>query len=102
MVNAYRRRRDHDPIEAAAHIENADRSPEDSVIAMGVGQELRALLPLLSRDEQKLIELRLFGLSNPEICSTMNRSTNWVRVTQFRAYARLRSLLSDRSTEVGS
>jgi DNA-directed RNA polymerase specialized sigma24 family protein len=40
-----------------------------------------------------VVELRLAGLSGPEIALALGRSPGAVRLAQFRAYARLRDLL---------
>jgi DNA-directed RNA polymerase specialized sigma24 family protein len=42
-----------------------------------------------------VIELRLAGLTGPEIAAALDMQVAAVKSTQFRAYARLRELLGD-------
>lgn len=52
----------------------------------------QALL-LLPEDQRRVVELRLAGLSGPEIAAVVGRSHDAVRTTQRRALVRLRTLL---------
>jgi RNA polymerase sigma-70 factor, ECF subfamily len=63
--------------------------------------ELRSLLARLPADQARILELRLAGLTGPEIAQVLGKSHAAVKVAQFRAYARLRQLLrpSDGGTE---
>ena len=53
--------------------------------------ELRSLLAQLPDDQARILELRLAGLTGPEIAQVLGKSPTAVKVAQFRAYARLRS-----------
>jgi RNA polymerase sigma-70 factor (ECF subfamily) len=55
---------------------------------------LHALLAQLPADQARILELRLAGLTGPEIAHVVDKSSTAVKVAQFRAYARLRELLS--------
>jgi RNA polymerase sigma-70 factor (ECF subfamily) len=68
-------------------------SPETAVIDDETGREVRTLLARLPRDQADVVGLRLAGLSGPEIARVVGRSPNTVKVSQYRAYARLRALL---------
>jgi RNA polymerase sigma-70 factor, ECF subfamily len=59
--------------------------------------ELEALygaLTVLTGDQRQVVELRLAGLSGPEIREVLGRSRSWVDTTQFRALQRLRKVLT--------
>lgn len=68
--------------------------PEAVVIDEEVVREVWALLARLPRDQADIVWLRLAGLNGPEIAGVVGRSTNTVKVSQYRAYTRLRALLS--------
>jgi RNA polymerase sigma-70 factor (ECF subfamily) len=56
-------------------------------------RSLRALLDRLTPDQREVVELRLAGLKAVEIAATVGKDRNAVDALQFRAVARLRSLL---------
>ena len=51
------------------------------------------LLPRLPDDQRRVLELRLAGLRGPDIAHVLGRSHGAVRVAQYRAIARLRTML---------
>lgn len=55
--------------------------------------ELRSLLARLPSEQGRILELRLAGLTGPEIARVLGKSHAAVKVAQFRAYTRLRELL---------
>lgn len=101
VVNAYRRRRPQAQLDNLLNLESTDPSPEEAAIAHGLERQLRDLLPRLSGNEQRLVELRLFGMTNQEICEVMHKSPPWVRTTQHRAYRHLRTMLNEQSASEG-
>ena len=63
-----------------------------------VADEQRAVrdaLEALPDDQRHVIELRLAGLSGPEIAGVVGRRHGAIRALQHRAFARLRVLLAD-------
>jgi DNA-directed RNA polymerase specialized sigma24 family protein len=48
----------------------------------------------LTPEQREVVELRLAGLTGPEIAAAVGRSHGAVRALQFRAYQQLRTLLS--------
>ncbi|MDF3038732.1 MAG: transcriptional regulator, LuxR family [Thermomicrobiales bacterium] len=50
-------------------------------------------LALLPEEQRRIVELRLAGLTGPEVAAALGRSHDSVRTTQRRALARLRTLL---------
>lgn len=68
-------------------------SLEAAVIAEQELGELRRLLRELPAEQQRVMELRLSGLSSPEVAAILGRSATAVRSLQFRAVATLRMRL---------
>lgn len=81
----------------------AERSPEAAVIAGQDRDEVYRLLITLPDDQRRVMELRLSGLSSPEVAVILGRSAVAVRSLQFRAVARLRAHLTpDFTTKEGA
>jgi RNA polymerase sigma-70 factor (ECF subfamily) len=76
-------------------VELVDSRPTPEAVAMDdeSGRRVRSLLARLPGEQADVVELRLAGLSGPEIARALGRSPNTVKVTQYRAYSRLRVLL---------
>jgi RNA polymerase sigma-70 factor (ECF subfamily) len=90
VADHYRARRPTLILEAAAEVPDTA-----SVEAHLVDDDaLRTLLAQLPADQARILELRLAGLTGPEIARVLGKSATAVKVAQFRAYARLRQLLS--------
>ena len=61
--------------------------------------ELRAAVAELSDDQREVVELRLSGLTGPEIAASLGKSHAAVKMLQLRAVQKLRTLMSSsRST----
>ena len=86
-----RTRRPIAPLTAAAHVAAADPSPEEVVVTQEVGSAVRVLLAQLPPDQRRILELRLAGLTGPEIAAALGRSLGAVKIAQVRAFARLRA-----------
>ncbi len=71
-------------------------TPEAAVLDAEAGQAVRAMLARLSPDQASVVELRLAGLSGQEVARALGRNPNTVKVTQYRAYARLRALFGEK------
>ena len=52
-------------------------------------------LAKLTNEQRNVVELRLAGLTGPEIAEALHLSIPAVKSSQFRAYGRLRALLRD-------
>lgn len=72
---------------------DATPTPEELAIVSDEHRRLWELLRRLSADQRQVVELRLAGLSGPEIARVLGRSHTSVRSLQFRAVARLRELM---------
>jgi RNA polymerase sigma-70 factor, ECF subfamily len=77
-------------------LEIADRAsgPEELAIQGDERRSLAAVLGRLTDEQRSIIELRLAGLSANEIASALGKSRNAIDQMQFRAVARLRTLLA--------
>ena len=91
-----RGKREGRPIEVALDLEDPSLGPEEIAIGRETGSTIQALLARLPDGERHLLELRLAGLSGPEIARVLGRSHGAVKIAQFRAIARLRAFIGDR------
>ncbi len=96
-----RDRRAEAPIEVAGDLPDPSRdaAPEAVALAAETRRSLLAALALLSTDQRRIVELRLAGLTGPEIARVLNRTLGSVKVAQHRAYAKLRLILSPEAPE---
>lgn len=98
VIDAHRTRRDHHPLDRIGDVRDAAPLPEDEAIA---SEDLRALaraISLLNGSQRQVVELRLAGLTGPEIAAVLDMRLPAVKSAQFRAYARLRDLLKPNFT----
>ena len=93
VANDLRAARQDRPLETVAPVPDGGAGPEEAAIAGEARATVLGLLPLLPADQRRVLELRLAGLSGPEIAEVLGRSHGSVRVAQYRAIARLRVLL---------
>lgn len=77
----------------APDVQDTSRSPEDHALASEQRRALSAAVAQLTETQRRVVELRLAGLTGPEIAVALNMQLAAVKSTQFRAYARLRALL---------
>jgi len=94
VVSQYRRRRELIGITEAVLALGDDDQLEDTIITQVVAGDLRAMLLRLSADQQRVLELRLAGLTSREIRHVLGRSQTWVGTTEYRAVHRLRDLMA--------
>lgn len=69
--------------------------PEAAVITDLAQREFHQHLAALPEEQRRVMELRLSGLSSPEVAVILGRSATAVRSLQFRAVARLRAHLTN-------
>lgn len=99
VINVYRASRPLAPLEVAWELPDPVPSLEDAVVADEERQRLLAALQRLPSDHRQVVELRMAGLTGPEIATVMHRSHGAVKMLQLRAFAHLRGLLADTSGE---
>ncbi len=87
------------PFAADDDLRAREPGPEEEAIAADEGRRTRDLIARMTPDQQRVLELRLAGLSSVEIGAVLGRRPGAVRAVQFRAAARLRDLLAPEPTE---
>lgn len=86
------------PLDAEVDLVDPALSPEAAALGAIERQALRAAVARLPADQRRVVELRLAGLSGPEIAAELGRSHAAVRMLQLRAIDRLGSdLAADRT-----
>ncbi|MDQ3512324.1 MAG: sigma-70 family RNA polymerase sigma factor [Chloroflexota bacterium] len=96
LVDASRRRRLYVPLDDAGDIPSPESMPEERALAAEDGRRLAALLACLPPSQRQIVELRLAGLTGPEIARTLGISHAAVKSRQFRAYSTLRDVIGKR------
>ena len=96
VVSGYRSRRPTSPLADADLLVDPDPPPEEQANAAERREVLLGSVARLSDDQRRVVELRLAGLSGPEIAAVLGRSHGAIKMLQFRAIDRLRTLLADR------
>lgn len=71
------------------------RLPEDQAVGRETDRAVQQALAHLPDRQRRIVELRLTGLTGPEIATTLNITTSAVKSAQFRAYATMREVLTD-------
>lgn len=93
VIDRYRRQRHDFSLDQLPSLESGERSIEEMALGKLAAGDLRALLPLLTADQQRVMELRLAGLTTSEIQGVLGKGKSWVCITGFRAVNRLRELI---------
>lgn len=73
------------------------RGPEQTYIAHETDERVRQMLGQLPDSQRAIVELRLAGLTGDEIAQALEMTLSAVKSAQYRAYQKLRILLSDDS-----
>ena len=93
LAKMYRDRRPTRPLDDVSAACDPGRSPEDAAVAADEAATLHRLLRELPPDQRRVVELRLAGLTGPEIASVIGRSHGSVKMLQLRAFKHLRPRL---------
>jgi len=98
IVNRHRHRGRHPEasLSEAADISDAHDGPEEMAVSADLQSQALALLSQLTDEQNRVIELRMAGLTDTEIGALLGISAGAVRALQFRAVKRLRDLLDVR------
>ncbi len=108
VANHYRSQSARPParsIDEAFDVPAREASPHEIAVQREEQQTLQAAITQLTPDQQEVIQLRLAGLSGPEIADAKGRSPAAVKMLQFRAMQSLRTILrpdDGPSTDVAS
>jgi RNA polymerase sigma-70 factor (ECF subfamily) len=97
MIANHYRNRGHrhrtEPLDDMIEIVDPGDLPEQVIVAADERRSLHHALDELTGDQRQVIELRLSGLTGPEIAEILGRSHAAVKMLQLRAVERLRRLL---------
>lgn len=93
VTDAHRAVRPVESLTAAEAVVDPASAPDELALRQDAGRAVRRSLLQLSPDQRDVVELRLAGLTGPEIAAALGKSHAAVRIAQFRAFARLRVLL---------
>jgi RNA polymerase sigma-70 factor (ECF subfamily) len=102
VIDAHRTRRPHHPIdghdgdERPMLVVDPAPLPEDQALTADLRTALVDAMRHLTGQQRQIVDLRLAGLTGPEIASVLGLHIAAVKSLQFRAYAKLRTLLRDR------
>jgi RNA polymerase sigma factor (sigma-70 family) len=89
-------------LDAALELRDPEISPLDHAIERERSLELRAAITQLSDDQRDVVDLRLTGLTGPEIAASLGKSHAAVKMLQLRAVQKLRTLLDHPNALNGS
>jgi RNA polymerase sigma-70 factor (ECF subfamily) len=92
VADVHRSDRNAVPLDAAKDVSASSPSPDDIASQNDEAGLVQRLIARLTSDQRDVVELRMAGLSGPEIARALGRSHGAVRIAQFRAYSRLRDL----------
>jgi RNA polymerase sigma-70 factor (ECF subfamily) len=94
VIDMMRRRKPTTELEAAVEIVDRELSPEEWALAGEGDVRVVQLLKHLPETQRQIVELRMAGLQGQEIAEVLGTSVGAVRTAQYRAYERLRQLLT--------
>jgi len=89
------------PLDDAFDLPDPGPSPDELAAEAERRSSVSWALTQLPEEQRRVVELRLAGMTGPEVAATLGRSHDSVRPTQRRALARLRALLGLASPEEG-
>jgi RNA polymerase sigma-70 factor, ECF subfamily len=93
VINARRDTPHHHQLAIVVELADPGPRPEEMAEAAERRRSVSEALALLPEQQRRIVELRLAGLTGPEVAAALGRSHDSVRTTQRRALARLRTLL---------
>jgi RNA polymerase sigma-70 factor (ECF subfamily) len=93
LIDHYRAAKPTASIEVAGALIDATPGPELLAIQSDEAERLQTAIAVLPAARRQVIELRLAGLTSPEIAQILERSPDWVRTTQHRAVVQLQAAL---------
>jgi len=103
IVDHHRRRRFHLSLDRLHHprrdqpplqLRDPARPPDDEAIGRDTDRAVREALAALPERQRRIVELRLAGLTGPEIATALDTTHQAVKSAQFRAYQTMREALT--------
>lgn len=105
VANHYRQQASHpyrQPLDVALELRDPAATPLEQTLQRERSAELRAAITQLSDDQRDVVELRLAGLTGPEIAASLGKSHAAVKMLQLRAVQKLRTVLTHPTDPNGS
>jgi len=93
LIDHYRSAKPTTTIDLADELVDGTPGPEVLAIRADDAARLESAIAALPEPRRQVIELRLAGLTSPEIARILERSSDWVRTTQRRAVLQLQTSL---------
>jgi RNA polymerase sigma-70 factor (ECF subfamily) len=93
VIDQYRASRPSEWLDTEMDLPDESPSPEELAVAADAGRSLRQAVEHLPERQRQVVELRLAGLTAAEIGQVLGCRARTVDVAQFRAVARLRTLM---------
>ncbi len=93
VSDSFRSFRADEPIDSASSVLDPAPGPEERALLTDGERSVRGLLAALTTQQAAILELRLAGLTGPEIAEVLGCSLASVKIGQFRGYRRLREIL---------
>lgn len=94
VTDHYRGSRPTDVLDETVEIVDRSSGPEELAISGDLRRTLAAAMRSLTEEQRSIIELRLAGMRANEIAAILGKSRNAIDQMQYRAIARLRTLLN--------
>jgi len=102
IADHYRAAKPASSIDFAAEIADRSPGPDTQVIQLDEAARLQRAIADLPEPRRRVIELRLAGLTSPDIAQILDRSPEWVRTNQRRAVLQLQAVLHVSPGQEGS
>jgi RNA polymerase sigma-70 factor (ECF subfamily) len=99
ITDSYRRERPTTSDDALVAHADPEPGPLELVEAREARDRLHAIIDQLTEGQQQVIRLRLKGHTGQEIADALGMGLNAVKSAQFRAFAKIRELMDERSPE---
>jgi RNA polymerase sigma-70 factor (ECF subfamily) len=93
VTDLLRKRRPWVALESAEAIGSDEPDPQELAMLAETRQSVTTLLSRLTEEQRAIVQLRLAGLTGPEIAEALGKRPEAIKSAQFRAYARLRKWL---------
>ncbi len=94
VIDLYRTQRTHSDLDTAGPLVDLSPGPHEQAVRNEQRRKLAAAVEQLTPEQQRIIELRWAGLTGPEIAAALGLTLSAVKGGQYRAFIRLRVLLS--------
>ena len=95
VIDEYRRTRPTSPLDAAGHVPIDQPGLDEQVIAADARAQLHSALAELGTLQRQVVTLRLQGMTGREIADRIGISHEAVKSAQYRAFAKLRTILGE-------